>query len=200
MPRHSNDRDESSTSNGEVTQEDAQRLQRPKRARKPQFHTLSERDRFLATLAQGHSVTDAAIKAGVNRVTVYRWRADDPDFAAGWDDAWEQRGDVLEQTAFNRAVTGWLEPVYTVKGELAGKVRKYSDSLLVTLLKGAKPERYRENLKVTGSMQTTLIPSEATAATLSVLLEAIEDNPAMIEAASRLLMAPTPALASGGGS
>jgi len=55
--------------------------------------------------------------------------------------------DDLEQAAYERAVIGWEEPVYH-RGELVGQIRKFSDSLLLTLLKGAKPEKYRDTAKV----------------------------------------------------
>ncbi len=59
--------------------------------------------------------------------------------------------DVLEQEARRRAVEGVSEPVYYMGAEV-GSVQKYSDTLMCLLLKGHKPQKYRErtDLNVTG--------------------------------------------------
>ena len=49
-----------------------------------------------------------------------------------------------------RAVEGVEEPVGWYKGEAGGVVRKYSDTLLIFLLKGRKPEMYRERYEHSG--------------------------------------------------
>lgn len=51
---------------------------------------------------------------------------------------------MLEQEAYRRAVEGVEEPVYQ-GGELVGTVRRYSDKLLEFLLRGRRPQVYREN-------------------------------------------------------
>lgn len=102
---------------------------------------------FLASLAQGTSVSTSASAAGVHRSTVYDWRNKDAAFAAAWESAEEAGVDVLEDEAKRRACEGWVEPVFH-KGELCGEVRKYSDTLLIFLLKGRRPEKYRDNHKI----------------------------------------------------
>jgi len=105
-------------------------------------------------LAEGGNVTLAARAAGIERSTAYDRRNSNEAFAALWDDAMDQAGDLLEAEARRRAYEGWDEPVF---GRLAGKdagegeigvVRKYSDTLMHVLLKGAKPEKYRERTDV----------------------------------------------------
>ncbi len=54
---------------------------------------------------------------------------------------------ALEDEARRRAYDGWLEPVFH-KGVKVGTVRKFSDTLLIVLLKAHKPEKYRENIKM----------------------------------------------------
>jgi hypothetical protein len=44
-------------------------------------------------------------------------------------------------------VDGTLEPVFH-QGQEVGQVRKYSDTLLIFLLKGRKPDTYRDNVSV----------------------------------------------------
>lgn len=103
-------------------------------------------------LAEGGNVTLAARAAGIERSTAYDRRNSNEAFAALWDDAMEQASDLLEAEARRRAYEGWDEPVYgrlpgrdAGEGEI-GVVRKYSDALMQTLLKGAKPEKYRERM------------------------------------------------------
>jgi hypothetical protein len=51
--------------------------------------------------------------------------------------------DLIEQEAWRRAVDGYDRPVFQ-DGELVGLVRAYSDVLLMMLLRGRRPEAYRE--------------------------------------------------------
>ncbi|MDP1962933.1 MAG: hypothetical protein Q8K93_12110 [Reyranella sp.] len=58
-------------------------LANPRRLRTP----ARQRTAFLEQFARCGSVLEAALRAGVNRGTVYRWKAKDPDFARRWADA-----------------------------------------------------------------------------------------------------------------
>lgn len=102
---------------------------------------------FLQSLASIGNISKACVAAQVSRQTVYRHRNSDPDFSAAWDEALEAAADLLEEEARRRAHDGWTEPVYQ-RGEHVGNVRKYSDTLLIFLLKGARPEKYRERLSI----------------------------------------------------
>lgn len=102
---------------------------------------------FLAELAASGNVSASATAADVSRRFVYEQRAADLDFAAAWDDALEQGADSMEAEARRRAVDGWEEPVW-YQGEDVGTVRKFSDTLLIFLLKGARPEKYRDRTDV----------------------------------------------------
>ncbi|WP_130470283.1 hypothetical protein [Candidatus Magnetaquicoccus inordinatus] len=101
---------------------------------------------FLKALALGGVVTHAAASAGASRKTLYAFRATNPEFAEEWDNALESFADSLEQAARQRGVDGWQEPVYQ-GGQLVGTVRKYSDSLLLAMLRARKPE-YRPAAQV----------------------------------------------------
>ena len=96
---------------------------------------------FLAELAHGASVTAAAEYAGVSRAMVFRWRRDDPEFARRWDEAVQMGVDRLEDEAHRRAVDGVVRPVYQ-GGAKVGEVREYSDTLLLAILRGKRPEVY----------------------------------------------------------
>jgi enamine deaminase RidA (YjgF/YER057c/UK114 family) len=109
--------------------------------------------RFLEVYAQCGNVSAAAKEAGVGRRTVYDWLVADVDYQVAFNDARDQAVDVLELEAHRRAVVGVQRPVYQ-GGRLAGVVTDYSDKLLETLLRAARPEKYRErtgvDLNVTG--------------------------------------------------
>lgn len=110
----------------------------------------------MDALAKTGNVTDSARAAGVARPHVYEWKRDDPAFAAAWDDALEQAADVMEREALRRAVEGTEKPIfgslgYRMGSGKIGQVREYSDTLLIFLLKGARPEKYRERNEITGS-------------------------------------------------
>nr|WP_263413504.1 DUF1804 family protein [Terriglobus aquaticus] len=98
--------------------------------------------------------------SGVPRATAYQWRDADADFAEDWRKARAMGLEVLEDEALRRAYTGVDRPVYQ-GGKQVGSTREYSDTLLIFLLKGAKPETYRDNAKVehAGGVGITLIHS-----------------------------------------
>ena len=112
---------------------------------------------FLEAFALTGNVSESAKAAGVGRSTVYDARESDKAFAAAWDEAEEDAADRLERVALERAVDGVAEPVY-YKGQLAGAVRRYSDTLLIFLLKARRPEKFRERYdhQHSGSVGITL--------------------------------------------
>ncbi|MDR1684866.1 MAG: hypothetical protein LBR82_00215 [Desulfovibrio sp.] len=121
---------------------------------------------FLDTLSECGSIRRGSAASGISRKTLYKKREREPLFAADWDKAAAIGVEGLEDEARRRAFEGWEEPVYH-KGEVCGTVRKYSDTLLIVLLKGHKPEKYRENSKVAltgadeGPLRTEIIFSDA---------------------------------------
>lgn len=112
-------------------------------ARRRTKWTPKKQREFLELLATNGNVTVTCEALNLRRQTVYEARAVDTDLACNWDDAMQQAADYLEAEARRRAVEGWEEPVY-YQGEEAGLVRKFSDTLLIFLMKGANPEKYRD--------------------------------------------------------
>lgn len=106
-----------------------------------QQFTPAKRRIFLDALGDGASITKAAERAGVTRISAYNHRESDPYFRLLWDDAIEAGTDRLEDEAMRRAKDGWDEPVY-YKGEPVGEVRKYSDRMLAFLLRARRPEKF----------------------------------------------------------
>lgn len=117
---------------------------------------------MLAAFAECGNVTQACKIADIGRTAHYEWLKDDPEYAKAFDDALEQATDRLEQEARRRAVEGTIKPVF-YKGDECGYVREYSDTLLIFLLKGANPNKYRDNIKqeITGNMEVGIkLPSD----------------------------------------
>lgn len=100
---------------------------------------------FLAAYAISGNVTDAAERAGIERKTHYRWLSKDSAYAEAFKDAEEEAADRLEAEARRRATQGVDEPVF-YKGYECGTITRYSDALLMFLLKGARPEKYKERV------------------------------------------------------
>ncbi len=81
---------------------------------------------FFAALENTGSVTAAAEAGGIGRWTVYQHRRQDAAFAALWDQALDMAADTLEDEARRRAFNG-------------------SDVLLIFMLKGLRPQKWRES-------------------------------------------------------
>lgn len=104
---------------------------------------------FLAELRQHATVKRAAKAAKIHHATVYKHLARDETFRKRVDEALEAGAIALEQEAIRRAVEGVKEPVF-YKGQKVAAVTRYSDTLLIFLLKGLKPERYKDRHEHTG--------------------------------------------------
>ena len=109
--------------------------------------TQAKRAAFLVAYVQLGTVLHAAEAAGIERKTHYNWLAD-PVYAAAFAEAEDKAIDALEKEARRRAIEGTEKPVYQ-GGKLVGTIREYSDTLLIFLLKGARPQKYRERVDIT---------------------------------------------------
>jgi len=116
--------------------------------------TKDRREAFLRALADTGIVSLAAGIAGITRARAYQVRKADLLFAAAWEEAEEQAADRLEAEAWRRAVAGVPEPIVS-----AGKIvrdddgqpiaiRRYSDALMIALLKARRPERFKDRAVV----------------------------------------------------
>lgn len=90
--------------------------------------TSEKKAAFLAALRERGSVMHAAESAGIGRRTAYDWRDADPEFAAAWEDALEDSTERLEESMFERAMKG-------------------DTTAAIFLLKGRRPEVYRERMQ-----------------------------------------------------
>jgi hypothetical protein len=132
-------------------------------------NTARQKKAFLSAYSESGNVTAAAMIAGVGRRTHYDWLDSDKQYAHDFQQAGEEAVDLLELEARRRAASGVDEPVIhqgqlmgrwvnakgeTVAPDAAGAkmipltIKRYSDTLLIFLMKGARPEKYRDNARV----------------------------------------------------
>lgn len=107
-------------------------------------HTRDWKPEFLAALRDCGIVRLACEAAKMPRRTVYNHRTEDSAFATAWDEALEEACDLLEAEARRRGKDGVDKPVYH-EGVKIDTIKQYSDTLLIFLLKGARPQKYRDN-------------------------------------------------------
>lgn len=126
---------------------------------------------FLNVLRETGNITISADAAGVSTSYAHRARKRDPKFAAAWENAIVAAADYLVEEARRRAYEGVAEPVIW-QGKICGMwikdgkpaeenepgaawiplvIRKYSDPLLMFLIRAQKPEyKSQTNIEVTG--------------------------------------------------
>jgi len=106
---------------------------------------------FLAAYAECGVITRAAKAVGCSRNNHCNWMAKSPKYREMFALAQEEANDLLESEARKRAVKGWEEPVYQ-GGLKVGTKRKFSDLLLIFLMKGAMPDKYKDRVAQEVSM------------------------------------------------
>lgn len=103
---------------------------------------------FLAHFAETANVRYSCEASGIDRSTFYQWLEMDEVFSLAYHHTVPDANDVLFSEAWRRAVKGTEEPVVSMGTVVfhSGKpltVRKYSDALLMFLMKARMPE-YRD--------------------------------------------------------
>ena len=135
--------------------------------------TPEKRAKFLSILAECGNVTRAAEESECGRIMLYKIKSQDEEFSAAWEEAAEIGAKRLEDEARRRAVEGWQEPVW-YQGDQVGTVRKYSDTLLICLLKAHHPEKYADRQKsetvLDATVQGSVSLDPSLAASISHLL------------------------------
>ena len=112
--------------------------------------TARSQARFLRSFAQTGNVSQSCRAARIGRRTVYDWLTDaEGPFKRLYEEALQDAVDALEAEARRRAVEGTVKPVYQ-GGEEVGAIREYSDTLLVLLLKGRRPDVFSDRMQHTG--------------------------------------------------
>jgi hypothetical protein len=111
-----------------------------------------QKARYLAGFSVDCTLTAGCKAAGVDNATVYQWREMDDAFVIHENQLRVELADRLEGEAIRRGYVGWDRPIYQ-KGELCGYERVYSDMLLKLMLGASRPEKFRERVDVSGSVE-----------------------------------------------
>lgn len=109
----------------------------------------NRQDRFLKVLATVGHISAACKAIKISTVAVHYWRRDDPEFDAKLLAAQEAYEGMLTEEATRRAVKGVEKAIFNKEGEQIGVEIKYSDTLLIFLLKAVNPEKFRDKLILT---------------------------------------------------
>ena len=112
----------------------------------------TQKQRYLAAFAKDCTVTTGCDAAGVHYRTVYQWREMDDEFVLMEQELRSQLADRLEKESLRRAFEGWDRPIYQ-RGVLCGYERVYSDTLMKMWLSALRPEKFRENVNVSGQVE-----------------------------------------------
>ncbi len=129
----------------------------------------AKRAKFVEIMRSGRSIRAACDAVGVARQTFHSWKDRHPEFDEAVRQAFEDGTDRLEDEAFRRAHDGNERPVYQ-GGELVGTVTDYSDTLMTFMLRGRRPERYRENNNTNVNIVNMPEPSDRDLAKAMALL------------------------------
>ena len=116
--------------------------------------TRRRQQRFLEMFAETGNVSVSAKAAGISRSGVYGHRELDDGFAKAWEEAEQVAADRLETEAWRRGVDGVAEPLVSAGRLVCGEdgkplhVLRYSDQLLLALLRAHRPEKFRDRTSV----------------------------------------------------
>ena len=125
----------------------------------PPATQMSKRERFstekkikaLDSYAEYGLKNKAARAASVNRRTLDRHLAEDPDFAEAWAVAKEACVESMEEELQNRAKNGTLVTKYDRSGTVQSETYQKSDALMLAWLRAHKPDTYSERKQITTS-------------------------------------------------
>jgi hypothetical protein len=107
--------------------------------------TPEEWETFFFEFAKTGVLRRACSTAHISPTAVYYHKRKSPLFALRLTIYKDIGGDALEEEAFRRAVEGVNKDIFW-QGGVCGTETVYSDSLLSMLLKGAKPDKYKDRV------------------------------------------------------
>lgn len=121
---------------------------------------------FLAAFRECGNISRAARESDVPRTMHYLWMEDE-EYVAAFRQAEEEAADHLEEEARRRAVDGLRRlkffkgaPIIDPDTQEPYYELEYSDTLLIFLLKGVRPDKFRDRHEITGKDGKALIPLE----------------------------------------
>lgn len=125
----------------------------------PQFTEIRHPHKraYLIALATRWDFGAAADAAGIDRSTGYLWRKDlrDTAFQAALTRAADLFVERAEAALWRRGIDGVERPVYQA-GRLVGTVREFDTPAAIFMLKGARPEKYRDRFEHSGEINGQL--------------------------------------------
>ncbi len=101
---------------------------------------------FIKALEHHGNATYALKKANAARGWIYYWRQKDQEFRDAFEEARSCGLEILRDEAHRRAYEGVSQEVWH-QGDVCGHVQKYSDTLLMFLIKQSDPS-YREHFQI----------------------------------------------------
>lgn len=115
------------------------------------IQNVKKRAYLTALVECGGNIRQACLSAGIDNSTPYtkQWREDE-GLQEALVEAVAMGANYLEAEAVRRAYDGVDEPTGWYQGKPGGVVRRYSDTLLIFLLKGAMPAKYADRHKLSG--------------------------------------------------
>jgi hypothetical protein len=164
------------------------------KADKVKRSTYALQVKFLNAIAKVGTITHAAEISNLSPSNHTTWMKD-RGYRIAFERAKLASADVLEREAYRRGVEGYEVDQY--QGGEWRKIRKYSDTLLIFLLNGALPEKYKKVIRTEGEVKHehthTLDLSKLTDEQLQQLQniintterQALGDGPKQIEAPDR---------------
>lgn len=112
--------------------------------------TLEKKQEIVKLMADGLPLYKACEHVGVSRITVFHARQKDQEWHSALEEAWRFGIHRLEAEAQRRAIEGVDKPV-VYQGEITDSYKEYSDTLLIFLMKGRDPAKFRDNVNLTNS-------------------------------------------------
>lgn len=126
---------------------------------RPDELTPEIREIFLKVMRETGNIRVAAEACGYKRNVFFVHREKNPEFAAAWEEAYQDAMDKLELEAMRRAKDGVAEPIM-FQGRQIGTRYIRSDRLIEFLLIGGRPEKFAPRFRgeITGKGGSPLIP------------------------------------------
>lgn len=104
-----------------------------------------KKEAFLQAYSTCGNISKAARLSKIRRQDHYDWLKNSKTYQKRFDEAEDEAIDMLEEEARRRAIRGVRKPVGWHRGVPGGYVKEYSDTLLIFLLKAARPNKFRDN-------------------------------------------------------
>ncbi len=156
---------------------DAEMSEGAARERHGRYDGLSEvrKRAFLRALSETGEIQQACARVSTTQQTIWALKKKSPEFAAACEKALRIALPCLEQVAWERAVEGWDEPIVH-GGKVTGTRRRYSETLLRTLLVREQAARQAERVVAAkaGAGRRYATREESNAALLKALKRAVK--------------------------